>query len=270
MPRASSRCPVLLGLLALACLSRPSPSPAAFAAISPISEGSNVPSVTFKTRTRTEEKVENPFDWKDLTSEELFKGKRVVVFALPGAFTPTCSSTHLPGYENKYDEIKALGIDEVYCLSVNDAFVMRQWGLGQGLEEDKTPGSLGFRKVKLLPDGACLFTRGMGMSCVWDSERGFGERSWRYSMVVNDMKVEKLFMEPNAVQNSGPDPFEAGAPQARLKERWLLVGLLVIAAGIAFYWAEEAPETGCCSEGPWTSVKTGVSQGASKKKGASI
>ena len=195
MPRASSRCPVLLGLLALACLSRPSPSPAAFAAISPISEGSNVPSVTFKTRTRTEEKVENPFDWKDLTSEELFKGKRVVVFALPGAFTPTCSSTHLPGYENKYDEIKALGIDEVYCLSVNDAFVMRQWGLGQGLEEDKTPGSLGFRKVKLLPDGACLFTRGMGMSCVWDSERGFGERSWRYSMVVNDMKVARWHFE---------------------------------------------------------------------------
>ncbi|CAE7242738.1 unnamed protein product, partial [Symbiodinium microadriaticum] len=242
----------------------PSPSPAAFAAISPISEGSNVPSVTFKTRTRTEEKVENPFDWKDLTSEELFKGKRVVVFALPGAFTPTCSSTHLPGYENKYDEIKALGIDEVYCLSVNDAFVMRQWGLGQGLEEDKTPGSLGFRKVKLLPDGACLFTRGMGMSCVWDSERGFGERSWRYSMVVNDMKVEKLFMEPNAVQNSGPDPFEvsdADTMLAYLKSKWLLVGLLVIAAGIAFYWAEEAPETGCCSEGPWTSVKTGVSQG---------
>ena len=214
MPRASSRCLLLLGLLALACLRSQlampsaSPGPAAFAAVSPISEGSNVPSVTFKTRTRTEEKVENPFDWKDLTSEDLFKGKRVVVFALPGAFTPTCSSTHLPGYESKYDEIKALGIDEVYCLSVNDAFVMRQWGLAQGLLEDKTPGSLGFKKVKLLPDGACGFTRGMGMSCIWDSERGFGERSWRYSMVVNDMKVEKLFMEPNAVQNSGPDPFE--------------------------------------------------------------
>lgn len=93
-------------------------------------------------------------------------------------------------------------------LSVNDAFVMRKWGLDQGLTEDKTVGSLGFMKVKLLPDGAAHFTRGMGMSCVWESERGFGERSWRYSMVVNDGTVEKIFIEPNRVQNSGPDPFE--------------------------------------------------------------
>ena len=77
------------------------------------------------------------------------------------------------------------------------------------LPEDKTPGSLGFQTVKLIPDGACQFTRGMGMSCVWDSERGFGERSWRYSMVANDGMIEKLFMEGGAVtQNSGPDPFE--------------------------------------------------------------
>mmetsp|Transcript_29191 Transcript_29191/g.66986 ORF Transcript_29191/g.66986 Transcript_29191/m.66986 type:complete len:117 (+) Transcript_29191:70-420(+) len=102
-----------------------------------------------------------------------------------------------------------MGIDEIYCISVNDAFVMRQWGLKQGLEEDKTPGSLGFKKVKLIPDGACLFTRGMGMSCTWDSERGFGERSWRYAAVINDMKVEKLFIEGGKItQNSGPDPFE--------------------------------------------------------------
>jgi peroxiredoxin len=112
------------------------------------------------------------------------------------------------------DEIKALGVDEVYCLSVNDAFVMRQWGIHQGLPtEDKdasnplNPGN--FKNVKLLPDGASLFTRGMGMSCVWDSERGFGERSWRYSAVINDMKIEKLFVEGGAVvQNSGPDPFQ--------------------------------------------------------------
>jgi peroxiredoxin len=171
------------------------------------------------------------------------KGKRVVVFALPGAFTPTCSSTHLPGYEKvcfspffcmtslpsafalillcashifpsiytrpgkttrskearqeagsgltseeilqHYEAIKAQGIDEIYCLSVNDAFVMRQWGLKQECPEEMTdtsnplnPGN--FQKTKLIPDGACLFTRGMGMSCTWDSERGFGERSWRY------------------------------------------------------------------------------------------
>ena len=177
--------------------------------VTPIREGATVPSVTFKTRTRIESNTENPFDWKDLTTEDLFKGKKCVIFSLPGAFTPTCSSTHLPGYEEKYEEMKKLGVDEVYCLSVNDAFVMRQWGLKQGLSEDMTIGSLGFQKVKLLPDGAAQFTRGMGMSNVWDSERGFGERSWRYSAVIDDMKVEKLFIEGGAnIQNSGPDPFE--------------------------------------------------------------
>lgn len=121
-------------------------------------------------------------------------------YQLNVAFTPTCSSTHLPGYEKNYDAIRSCGIDEIYCLSVNDAFVMRQWGLHQQLEPEMeastnpmNPGN--FKKVKLIPDGACLFTRGMGMSCVWDSERGFGERSWRYSAVINDMKIEKLFIE---------------------------------------------------------------------------
>mmetsp|Transcript_31877 Transcript_31877/g.58410 ORF Transcript_31877/g.58410 Transcript_31877/m.58410 type:complete len:269 (+) Transcript_31877:118-924(+) len=175
----------------------------------PVEEGGEVPNVMFKIRTRVGSGDENPFDWKDLTSEDIFKGKRIVLFSLPGAFTPTCSSTHLPGYEAAYEEMKKLGVDEVYCLSVNDAFVMRQWGLHQGLTEDKTVGGLGFEKVKLLPDGACQFTRGMGMSCVWDSERGFGERTWRYSAVIDDMKVEKLFVEGGeVVQNSGPDPFE--------------------------------------------------------------
>ena len=144
-----------------------------------------------------------------------------MLFALPGAFTPTCSNTHLPGYEKAYEEMKSLGVDDVYCLSVNDAFVMRQWGLAQGCEEDKALGSLGFTKVKLLPDGAALFTRGMGMSALWTSNRGFGERSWRYSAVIDDMKVEKLFIEPNFIQDSDPDPFEvsdAGTMLAYLKE----------------------------------------------------
>mmetsp|Transcript_27243 Transcript_27243/g.54469 ORF Transcript_27243/g.54469 Transcript_27243/m.54469 type:complete len:206 (+) Transcript_27243:228-845(+) len=181
-------------------------------------EGDDVPSTTFKMRVRIESDTENPFDWKDMSSEDLFKGKRVVIFALPGAFTPTCSNTHLPGYEKTYDEMKGLGVDEVYCLSVNDAFVMRQWGLHQGLVEDKTPGSLGFSKVKLLPDGACSFTRGMGMSCLWDTERGFGDRSWRYSAVFNDMKIEKIFVEGGAVtQNSGPDPFEVSDAETMLE-----------------------------------------------------
>jgi thioredoxin-dependent peroxiredoxin len=125
-----------------------------------MSEGAAVPNVVFKARVR-DATIEgpNPFTWKDVSTADLFAGKRVVVFALPGAFTPTCSSTHLPGYERDYDTIRQLGVDEVYCLSVNDAFVMRQWGLHQGLSEELTdasnplnPGN--FQKVKLLPDGA--------------------------------------------------------------------------------------------------------------------
>lgn len=172
----------------------------------PLKEGDKVPDVSFLTRTRIND--DDDFDWKTLTTADYFAGKRVVLFALPGAFTPTCSAAHLPGYELAYKEILKHGIDEVYCLSVNDAFVMRQWGIHQGLEEDKTPGSLGFKQVKLIPDGAAAFTRGMGMSAVWSSERGFGERSWRYSMVVNDGVIEKMFVEQPLIQNSGPDPFE--------------------------------------------------------------
>lgn len=146
----------------------------------------------------------------------------MVLFALPGAFTPTCSSFQLPGYEKHYDEIKAAGVDEVYCLSVNDAFVMRQWGLHQGLAEETTdtsnplnPGN--FKKVKLIPDGAALFTRGMGMSCTWTSHRGFGERSWRYVCVLNDMKVEKIFVEAPFIQDSEADPYEVSDAENILK-----------------------------------------------------
>ena len=181
-----------------------------------ISENFKLPSVVFKTRTRVESSEENPFDWKDLTTDDYFKDKKCILFSLPGAFTPTCSSSHLPGYENLYDEFKKLGIDEVYCLSVNDAFVMRKWGIDQGLEEDLTPGSLGFKKVKLIPDGACKFTRGVGMSCTWESERGFGERSWRYSALVMDGVVKKVFIEQPMVQDSGPDPFEVSDAKTML------------------------------------------------------
>ena len=182
-----------------------------------IKEGETVPYTVFRCRIRDESiGGENPFTWKQVSTDHLFKGKRVVVFALPGAFTPTCSSTHVPGYNTHYDAIKACGVEEVYCLSVNDAFVMRQWGVHLQMETEDAADAAGnplnpgnFKKVKMLPDGAALFTRGMGMSCTWTSERGFGERSWRYSAVIDDYKVEKLFVESGAVvQNSGPDPFE--------------------------------------------------------------
>lgn len=173
-----------------------------------ISEGINVPDVVFKTRTRVDSDDENPFVWKDTTTDDYFKGKKCILFALPGAFTPTCSSSHLPSYEKHYELFKALGVDEVYCLSVNDAFVMRKWGLDQGLEEDMTPGSLGFKKVKLIPDGACHFTRGMRMNCSWTSERGFGERSWRYSCYVVDGVIKKMFIEEPMIHNSEADPYQ--------------------------------------------------------------
>ena len=182
-----------------------------------ISEGMKVPNVVFKTRTRVESDDENPFVWKDTTTDDYFKGKKCVLFALPGAFTPTCSSSHLPSYEKNYELFKALGVDEVYCLSVNAAFVMRKWGLDQGLEEDKAIGSLGFKNVKLIPDGACKFTRGMGMSCTWGSERGFGERSWRYSCYVVDGVIKKLFVEQPMIQNSEADPYEVSDSNTMLK-----------------------------------------------------
>jgi len=156
----------------------------------------SVPQVTFKTRVRDESVGgENPFRWQDLTTDDVFKGKNIVVFALPGAFTPTCSSTHAPGYEAAYDEMKALGVDEVICLSVNDAFVMYQW-----------KKNLGLSKVFMLPDGNGDFTREMGM-LVKKNNLGFGERSWRYSMHVVDGVVKKMFVEEGKSDNFEDDPF---------------------------------------------------------------
>jgi thioredoxin-dependent peroxiredoxin len=169
-----------------------------------------VPNVTFKTRVRDESVGgPNPFRWQDLTTQEIFGGKRVVVFSLPGAFTPTCSTTHLPRYEELYDEITAQGIDQIICISVNDAFVMFQWGKNVGAE-----------RVFLLPDGNGEFSRKMGM-LVEKTNLGFGMRSWRYSMVVNDGTVEKLFAEPEYGDNCPTDPFEvsdADTMLAYLKE----------------------------------------------------
>mgnify|MGYP003992283715 FL=1 len=155
-----------------------------------------VPNVTFKTRVRNDAMADaNPFEWKDLTSAELVKGKRVVLFALPGAFTPTCSTSHLPRYEALHDEFRAEGVDQVVCLSVNDAFVMYQWGLSQKA-----------KNVFLLPDGTGEFSRKMGM-LVDKSNLGFGMRSWRYSMLVEDGVIVKMFIEDGFADNCPSDPF---------------------------------------------------------------
>jgi thioredoxin-dependent peroxiredoxin len=161
-----------------------------------------VPNVIFRTRVRDESVGgENPFRWQDLTTREIFGGKRVVLFALPGAFTPTCSSTHLPEYDRLYDQIRAHGVDEVICLSVNDAFTMYQWGK-----------HLGIQKVFLLPDGNADFTRLMGM-LVKKENLGFGMRSWRYAMVVDDGKIEQMFVEDGFEDDCKLDPF--GVSDAR-------------------------------------------------------
>ncbi len=156
-------------------------------------ENSQIPSVTLKTRVKNES---GEFQWKDVTTQEIFGGKKIVVFSLPGAFTPTCSSTHLPGYEAMYDEFKALGVDEVYCLSVNDAFVMNAWFKDQGI-----------KNVKSLPDGVGELTRKLGM-LVKKDDLGFGLRSWRYSMFVEDAVIKKTFVEPGFSDDCPTDPFE--------------------------------------------------------------
>ncbi len=147
-------------------------------------EGQRVPQVTFRTR--------DNHQWKDVTSDELFNGKTVVVFALPGAFTPTCSSTHVPRYNQLAKTFKQHGVDEIICISVNDAFVMNEWKAEQRAHN-----------LTFLPDGNGDFTRGMGL-LVSKSDLGFGERSWRYSMLVKDGVIVKQFIEP---EKPG-DPFE--------------------------------------------------------------
>ncbi|MDR3581708.1 MAG: peroxiredoxin [Candidatus Pacebacteria bacterium] len=171
----------------------------------PLNEGSSVPGVVFKTRVG-DAPVCGGSDghWQEVTTKELFSGKKIVVFALPGAYTPTCSSTHLPGYEAHYDEIKACGVDEIYCIAVNDAFVMEQWAHALAVE-----------RVKMLPDGNAEFARGMGM-LVKKENLGFGERSWRYSMFVEDGTIKKLFSEPGMSDNCSTDPFEVSGADTML------------------------------------------------------
>ncbi len=170
-----------------------------------------VPSVTFKTRVRNEALGgPNPYEWKDVSADELFGDSNVVLFSLPGAFTPTCSTSHLPRYEELYDEFKKLGVDKVVCVSVNDAFVMFQWGKAQNA-----------KNVYLLPDGNGEFTRKMGM-LVDKSNLGFGMRSWRYSAYIEKGEVKKMFVEPGFEDNCPTDPFEVSDADTMLN--WLKGG----------------------------------------------
>ncbi|EGR0595166.1 glutathione peroxidase [Vibrio cholerae] len=156
-------------------------------------EGQTIPQVTFPTRQGDA--------WVNVTSDELFKGKTVIVFSLPGAFTPTCSSTHLPRYNELYPVFKENGVDSILCVSVNDTFVMNAW------KDDQNADNITF-----IPDGNGEFTDGMGM-LVDKNDLGFGKRSWRYSMLVKDGVVEKMFIEPN----EPGDPFKVSDADTMLK-----------------------------------------------------
>ncbi len=168
--------------------------------------GATLPAVTFHTRVR-DEAIEgpNPFRWEDKTTADYFAGKRVILFSLPGAFTPTCSTYQLPGFENGHADFAAKGIDETYCMSVNDSFVMNKWAQDQGL-----------KNVKVIPDGSGEFTRKMGMLVDKDN-LGFGMRSWRYAAIVNDGVVEAWFEEPGLMDNCPEDPYGVSSPENLMK-----------------------------------------------------
>jgi glutaredoxin-like protein len=159
----------------------------------PNSEGKRVPQVTFRTR--------QDGQWKDISSDRIFNGRNVIVFALPGAYTPTCSTTHLPRYNELAPKFKQLGIDEVVCLSVNDAFVMSEWQKDQNAPN-----------VTFIPDGNGEFSQKIGL-LVDKTDLGFGKRSWRYSMLVRDGTIEKMFIEP---EKEG-DPFEVSDADTMLR-----------------------------------------------------
>jgi peroxiredoxin len=173
--------------------------------------GKQVPQVTFKYRVRTDGHPityvnpdnggDNPFEWKDVTTDDIFAGKKVVVFSLPGAYTPTCSTYQVPGFEAMYEDFKAKGVDDIYVLSVNDTFVMRRWMIDQGV-----------KNLKFIPDGTGEFTEKMGMLVCKDNV-GFGDRSWRYAMVVEDGVVTHMFEEPGKSDNHPEDPYGESAPE---------------------------------------------------------
>ncbi len=172
-------------------------------------KGMKIPKVTFRTRVGDQVETDGGCaiggQWLNKTTDDYFKGKRVVLFSLPGAFTPTCSSQQLPGFEENYETIKKFSVDEVYCVSVNDSYVMNAWA-----------DHMGIKNVKMIPDGSGNLTRFMGM-LIGKNHLGFGMRSWRYMAVINDGVVEKWFQEPG-INNEGTDddPYVESTPEKML------------------------------------------------------
>ena len=161
-----------------------------------------LPKVNFKVRVRDESiGGDNPFKWLTKSTDDFFNNKKVILFSLPGAFTPTCSTFQLPDFNKLYDDFKSLGIDEIYCISVNDSFVMNAWAKNQNID-----------KIKVIPDGNGEFTRKMGM-LVNKNNLGFGSRSWRYAVIAENGKITEKFVEPGFEDNCESDPYEVSSPQ---------------------------------------------------------
>lgn len=167
-------------------------------------EGKVVPAVVFKMRVRDESVGgPNPYRWQDVNSYELFGNRRVVLFSLPGAFTPTCSTYQLPGFEENFDRFRDLGIDDIYCVSVNDAFTMNAWAKSQDI-----------KNVKVIPDGNGDFTNQIGDGMlVTKRNLGFGDRSWRYAAVIRNGVIEKWFEEPGRCDECETDPYGETSPE---------------------------------------------------------
>ena len=160
-------------------------------------QGDKLPQVNFRVRSLGE--------WQNTNTDTYFKDKKVILFSLPGAFTPTCSNQQLPGFEKLADVFKEHGIDEIYCMSVNDSFVMNAWADKQKLEN-----------VKVIPDGNGEFTEKVGMLCS-KRDKCFGDRSWRYAAIINDGVVEKVFEEPGKADDVTTDPYGESSPENVLK-----------------------------------------------------
>lgn len=165
-----------------------------------------IPDIVFHLRERDDSiEGDNPFKWVRKTTGELFAGKKVLIFGLPGAFTPTCSNSQLPNFEKLYDEFLGKGVDEVWCTSVNDAFTMYKWAQ-----------DLGIKKVNMLPDGNGEFASRMGM-LVDKSNLGFGNRSWRYACLVDDLEVIRMAQEPGKMNQCPTDPYTVSSPEEFIK-----------------------------------------------------
>ena len=166
----------------------------------------SIPNVTFQTRVRDDSLGgDNPFKWEAKTSSDYFTNKRVILFSLPGAFTPTCSTFQLPDFNKLYDDFKEFGIDEIYCISVNDSFVMNAWAKHHDIG-----------KVKVIPDGSGEFTRKMGMLVKKDN-LGFGLRSWRYAVIIENNEIIQSFVEAGFKDDAEDDPYVVSSPQNILK-----------------------------------------------------